>query len=493
MSRVAELEAVVEAQAVELAAKADLEAVIDKQAEMIARLEERIAVLERQAGQNSGNSGKPPSRDTAEERQRQAAERAKRRGEGGSKKRRKGKQPGAPGKTLAQTDTPDVIEDHRPAECSGCGASLDDAPSDGFGRRQVIDLPEPKPVVTEHRAHACTCPCGATTTGSFPDGVRAPVSYGPRLRSVVAYLLGRQHIPNRRVAETVSDLFGLDVSPGTIDSIYAEAGRRLSGFIAALVSVLRSLPVLHADETTDRVGTDNWWLHVTSTAKFTLIHASKTRGLAAIEAAGVLVGYRGVIVHDRLAMYWKLKRARHGVCAAHLLRDLAEVAIVATQTGWATGMAALLNEINQACEQARLRGLKQLAPHLQRGYAARYDALVCHAREVNPAPPQGRKRDSLQRRSHNLAEAFAEHRRAILQFMYDLSVPATNNQGERDLRPAKLHRKISGCYRSPAGAERSTHLRSYLSTTRKHDITAIDALTRLFNGDPWMPTAPAAT
>lgn len=386
-----------------------------------------------------------------------------------------------------------MVEDHRPADCTGCGARLDNAVSDGFTRRQVIDLPEPKPVVTEHRAHACTCSCGVSTTASFPEGVRAPVSYGPRLRAVVAYLLGRQHIPNRRVAETLSDLFGLDVSIGTIDSIYAEAGRRLAGFISALVAVLRSLPVLHADETTDRVGTDNWWLHVTSTAKFTLIHASVTRGMAAIEAAGVLVGYRGVIVHDRLAMYWKLKRARHGVCAAHLLRDLADVAQVATQTPWATGMAALLNEINQACEQARLRGLKQLAPHAQRRFAARYDQLVSQARDANPPPPGGRKRDYLHRRSHNLATAFADHRRPILQFMYDLDVPATNNQGERDLRPAKLHRKISGCYRSPAGAERSAHLRSYLSTTRKHDITAIDALTRLYTGNPWMPTAPAGT
>ncbi|MCA1672751.1 MAG: hypothetical protein LC799_11290, partial [Actinobacteria bacterium] len=29
----------------------------------------------------------------------------------------------------------------------------------------------------------------------------------------------------------------------------------------------------------------------------------------------MLIGYRGVIVHDRLALYWKLKKARHGLCA----------------------------------------------------------------------------------------------------------------------------------------------------------------------------------
>ncbi|MDA8358784.1 MAG: transposase [Actinomycetota bacterium] len=76
------------------------------------------------------------------------------------------------------------------------------------------------------------------------------------------------------------------------------------------------------------------------------------------------------------------------------------------------------------------------------------------------------------------------------RYMYDLQVGFTNNQAERDLRPTKLHRKISGLFRSQAGAERFAHVRSYLSTTRKDDMSAIDALIRLFEGDPWMPPQP---
>lgn len=74
--------------------------------------------------------------------------------------------------------------------------------------------------------------------------------------------------------------------------------------------------------------------------------------------------------------------------------------------------------------------------------------------------------------------------------MRDLEVAFTYNQAERDLRPTKLHRKISGCFRSQAGAERYAHLRSYLSTTRKNGINAIDALTRLYEGNPRMPPQP---
>jgi transposase len=299
--RIAELESLVASQA----------AMIETQRRLIERLEARVAELERRLGQNSGNSGKPPSRDTAAERRRQAEEREKRRQQGGGPSRRRGKQRGAKGAGPAMSADPDEIVDHRPQRCDGCGEPLGEDSDCGFQARQVVDLPAVRPTVTEHRAHASRCGCGQVTAAPFPEGVRAPVSYGPRVRAVVAYLLGRQHLPGRRAAETMLDLYGLEISTGTVDAIYTDASRRLRGFITALSALLRRLPVLHADETTDRVGTLTCWLHVVSTGLFTLIHASTTRGGDAIDEAGVLRGYRGVVIHDRLAMYWKLK-AKHG-------------------------------------------------------------------------------------------------------------------------------------------------------------------------------------
>jgi transposase len=407
--------------------------------------------------------------------------------------RRAGGQRGKPGRSLPLTSTPDAVVEHAPEVCSGCGAGLDGAATVGVARRQVVDIPPVAPVITEHQAltRLCAC-CGTKTAGVFPDNVRAPISYGPGVRARVVYLLGRQHVPIERCREAMRDLFGITMSTGTIDAIYADAARRLAGFITALVAVLRSAAVVHVDETTDRIGTITCWMHVTSTKMFTLIHASATRGTQAVKDAGVLIGYRGVIVHDRLALYWQFTKAKHQVCTAHLLRDLASVADVATQTAWATGLAHLLVEINTACEHARTLGHRVLAPVSQRDFAARYDSLVAAARAANPEPPPGRKRDRLQRESHNLAVAFATHRQSILRYMRDLDVSMTNNQAERDLRPVKIHRKISSCFRDQAGAERFAHVRSYLSTTRKHDIPAIDALTRLFNNDPWLPTLTAA-
>jgi transposase len=285
------------------------------------------------------------------------------------------------------------------------------------------------------------------------------------------------------------DLYGLDLSPGAINNFYTDTAKRLPSFIATLVAVLRTVSVVHADETTDRVGTDTCWMHVLSTKTLTLIHASMTRGIDAVTEMGVLAGYRGVVIHDRLALYWKFSKAKHGLCGAHLLRDLEEVATVASQRSWAAGLASLLCEINTAADDARLAGHAKLAPSLVRAFTARYDQLIADGITANPEPRPGHKRGYYQRKSFNLVTAFATHKRPILRFMNDLDTPMTNNQAERDLRPGKLHRKISGCFRTLEGAQRHAHVRSYLSTTRKNNIPAITALTDLFTGHPWMPTA----
>jgi transposase len=143
-------------------------------------LEAENEALKAEAGKNSGNSSKPSSRDPAAERQRQAEQRrAKRQAAAGGKRRRPGKQPGAPGSTLEMSADPDEVIIHAPQRCRGCGGDLADAPVRATARRQVIDVPEIKPKVTEHRAQTRRCPCGTDTAAAFPDGVAARSATAP--------------------------------------------------------------------------------------------------------------------------------------------------------------------------------------------------------------------------------------------------------------------------------------------------------------------------
>lgn len=90
--------------------------------------------------------------------------------------RRPGKQPGAPGRHLAQVQAPDEVVVHVPQTCAGCGGDLGDAPTVKTVRRQVFDLPETGLRVTEHQAQQRVCGCGTATTAAFPAEAGAPAS-----------------------------------------------------------------------------------------------------------------------------------------------------------------------------------------------------------------------------------------------------------------------------------------------------------------------------
>jgi transposase len=70
----------------------------------------------------------------------------------------------------------------------------------------------------------------------------------------------------------------------------------------------------------------------------------------------------------------------------------------------------------------------------------------------------------------------------VLLYMYDPSIPFTNNQGERDQRMLKVNQKVSGCVRSFEGARDLCLIRSYILTKQKQGVSSHQAMVELFRG-----------
>jgi transposase len=269
--------------------------------------------------QNSRNSSKPPSSDSPF-----AKPVAK------SLRRRSGKkpggQPGHPGSAWALVENPDMRQRHEPGPCVGCGADLAEALEVGMERRQVFDLPPMTVRVTEHQLIARRCGCGATTCGSAPEGVTAPVQYGPRITAIVLYLYVGQFLSKKRTAAALAELFGTPLCEGTVATMTQRAAGALGEFLGQLSDRIATSEVAGFDETGLRVAGRLHWVHCARTGKYTLITCHPHRGRKGIDDAGVLARFRGVAVHDAWAPYDTYVDADHQLCCAHAQRELQAVA-----------------------------------------------------------------------------------------------------------------------------------------------------------------------
>jgi hypothetical protein len=81
----------------------------------------------------------------------------------------------------------------------------------------------------------------------------------------------------------------------------------------------------------------------------------------------------------------------------------------------------------------------------------------------------------------------------VLRFLSDTAIPPTNNQAERDARPAKTQQKISGRLRSETTTRHRYAVRGYASTAAKHGHAVFTVIRDALAGNPWIPPIPACT
>ena len=452
--------------------------------ETIAVLLARVAELERRLGLNSSNSGKPPSSDGLHKPKREPRTRSLRAPSG----KPPGGQKGHKGETLRQVAEPDHTIDHYPDACPACGSALTVAMSTGYGARQVFDLPEPQPLaVTEHRAHACRCRhCGERVRARFPDGVTAPVQYGPRLAATVVYLLHYQLLPEDRLAEAMADLFGVRLVAATVARMSRTCAERAQGFADAACALVKAAAVKHLDETGFRIGGKTQWLHVACTLWLVFYRVSPKRG-------SLLEGVTGIVVHDHWKPYYTMEGVLHALCNAHHLREL-QALVEIEKEDWARRMQRHLRRACHAANLARQRG-RPLKPALVALVRRRYDAIAAagmafHAAQPplapNPATGTAKRRGRPQRRTgHNLLLRLTLRKDDVLRFLTDPAVPFTNNEAERDGRMMKVRQKISGGFRSQNGASDFAVIRSLIATAKKQGWNVLNTLTQ--NTDTLLP------
>ncbi len=464
-----------------------LEAALEQQGILMQQMHTQISSLtqqvqawqERQA-KDSHNSSLPPSSDRFTRKTRSLRKKSE---------KKAGGQEGHRGTSLVWSSLPDEIIEQSVEQCEACQHDLREVTACQVERRQVHDVPPPRRLVQEYRAEYKQCPvCQHITAARFPPEVVAPMQYGPTIGAMAVYLVQQQLLPLARAAEVMGDLLGIQMSEGTICTLIQRCAANLTDVEQHIKAALVKAEVIHQDETGLYVQGKRSWMHSTSTPTLTHYHVDTSRGHEALDAIGILPQFHGVSIHDRWKSYF-LYECEHALCLVHVLRELVFLA-EEQHAGWAADLKELLLDMKTATEQARAAGKRWLHPLEVVAWEAAFLRVLDDGDRLTPratAPP-GKKGRCPQSAARNLLDSLRTHQKAVFCFLEDLRVDFDNNLAERDLRMIKVQQKISGCFRSLAGAQAFSRIRGYVSTLRKQGLPLLSALQSTLCGHPLLPS-----
>jgi len=443
----------------------ELKRIILFQAKEIAKislLQARIEVLERELARyttrkDSNNSSLPPSKD--ENRPPRTSSLREKSG------RKAGGQPGHEGKTLEMIDEPDEIIEHRACFCKECGKDVSDLPFELFGKRQVVDIPTIKQVVTEHRVFRCKCTCGNMVESDFPVGVDSPVRYGKNIETLIGYLSVRQYLPFKRLQEMMNDIFSVQISEGGLHWVLNRLASKGADAYEMIRQRVMHSRVIGTDETGAKIDGKKHWFWTWQSNRATFIAASTNRGTTTISENMTGISQDAVLVHDCWKAHFQTPVKKHQVCTAHLERETKYLE-ERYKVAWPVRFRKMLRDAHKL--------KKQLAPA---DYYYPNHFISCLEKELDnllseSLDPKHKEMIAFQKR-------ITKYRDHVFTFLYHPTVPPDNNGSERAIRNVKVKQKISGQFKILSAAENFAILRSIIDTAIKNNQNVLQALSAI--------------
>lgn len=367
--------------------------------------------------------------------------------------------PGRPGRKpgLAHGPTnlrppPDCVDRHRfaavPELCPCCGEPV---VADDIDFQYVWDLPPIQPVITQFMIEIGHCRRGHRVQGRHPEQTSdalgsASCQIGPQALAVVAHLNKVVGAPFAKIAMFFKVVFHFVVAASTLVRAMIRMGKKLEPAYVEVRRLVRTSPVVYADETGWRIcGTKAWlWVFVgirPDGRKVVLYLIARYRGFSVAESV-IGRNYRGILNHDGWAPYDRFLLATHQTCDGHLLVRCNRLLETATRrsVSFPRHLKALLQAAFQVRDRYRdgdvsAHGLKVVKGRLE----SRLDRLL----EMDLTHPGNRR----------LSEHVRKHRDQVFTFLdHPDEVEGTNCFGEQETRPAVIARKISGCNKTWAGS-----------------------------------------
>lgn len=427
------------------------------QGELIKKLELEIQALKK----DSSNSSKPPSSDLNKPKKNQSL-----REKSGKKS---GGQNGHQGNGREQVDHPDKVVVCSPQSCHGCGHDLSNTAGTIISKRQETDIPPIELEITEYQQQRIVCPhCHQKNLGQYPDQITAPMQFGVNIKSFITYLNIKHKIPYERLTEIFQDMLNVQISQGSVENTLEHFKIKCQPLHQQILTIIKTSKWTGSDETGIYVDGQKWWLWVWQNVLGSYYAVSSSRGKQAVEE--YFGSYQGILIHDCWSAQLNTTTLLgHQLCHPHLIRDL-NYLIETYHSKWCYQIKRLLISSKKARDKIWKNGFNEnIRNQVIAKYQLRLSSLLG-------------QQLSNQKEVTTIQKRFKKHQTKILYFMQFIDVPFHNNFSEQAIRNAKIHQKISGGFRSVAGAKRHAIILSVIETCRKHKLNILNSLKQIYLG-----------
>ncbi len=406
---------------------------------------------------NSGNSSKPPSQDPFREKPKPK-----------TSGKKPGGQPGHQGHSR-KTYSPEAVSKNievKPESCPHCATGHFDQTL-SIEVKQVIELPELLPEVTQYNIHTCKCgQCGQRVRASVPK--QAERGYGPRLMAFVTMLTAEGHVTKRKICALAGHL-GIKISLGALCNIHKLSGKILEKPSQEIRNHVMEQQNVNADESGWRLRNKRCWIWIGATSNATVFQIDPSRSRAAFER--FFDNFSACLTTDRYGAYNQYEGEKQ-ICLAHIFRDFKKIS---ERPGIDGSFGRILKK--------QLKFVFTLWGQFKEGDICR-ETLKHQAQEpienmrlLLDFTTQKAKNSKTIACAYNLLDRFE----TLWTFLRKEGVEPTNNLAERGLRPAVIFRKISGGSQSEWGARMIERVMTIGCTLKQNGANIFEFLLRSFD------------
>jgi transposase len=415
-------------------------------------LQQRLASISPQTGPHTPPAAIPPFAKPNSKSSAQAK---------GKKKR--GGQPGHPGKTRDALPPPDRTRNHQLDHCPECKGKL--VATGETRSRRSEDIPEDlKPVITEDIIHRDYCPrCQKRFEPRVPD-LLPSCTLGNRSLVLSALLHFLQGLTISQIVDTFNFHLRMKVTAGCLVQMWHRLADLLFVWYEQLHQEGLDETKLHADETSWRVSGNTHWLWCFTGPNVVYYLIDRSRGSPALQKFFTRA-LEGTLITDFWSAYDAVQCADQQKCWPHLLREMSKIEEQLTvELDWKSFSRRVV---------AVYRDAKKL--HSQKGTLASndYDMGVAKLEgrllEIAHSPWQHAD-------AQRLAKRIEKYGNQLLTFLWYDDVPMDNNTAERAIRPAVMIRKNSYCNHSDRGALAQSVLMTVFRTLKLRGHQPLDTI-----------------